>query len=132
MAGLKRRRRWILGKQKNSQGRCDMPKEKITRWDILDYLDNEKSIAAYLQVALEENNPSGFISAIGDVVRARGVNKMAKDMGVSREGLYKSFSGSRKPNIETVLNALDTLGMQIVIQPKASITSGKTRQKNAV
>ena len=108
-----------------------MAKEKITRWDILDYLDNEKSVAAYLQVALEENNPSGFISAIGDVVRARGVNKMAKDMGVSREGLYKSFSGSRKPNIETVLNALDTLGMKIVIQPKSPVIRKTARQKTA-
>jgi len=95
-----------------------MAKEKITRWNILDYLDNEKSIAAYLQVALEENNPSGFLVAIGDVVRARGINAMAEEMGVSREGLYKSFSGKRKPNIETVFNALDKLGLQIIIQPK--------------
>ena len=95
-----------------------MAKEKITRWNILDYLDNEKAIAAYLQVALEENNPSGFLVAIGDVVRARGINSMAEEMGVSREGLYKSFSGKRKPNIETVFNALDKLGLQIIIQPK--------------
>ena len=95
-----------------------MAKEKVTRWNILDYLDNEKSIAAYLQVALEENNPSGFLVAIGDVVRARGINAMAEEMGVSREGLYKSFSGKRKPNIETVFNALDKLGLQIIIQPK--------------
>ena len=107
-----------------------MAKEKITRWDILDYLDNEESIAAYLQVALEENNPSGFISAIGDVVRARGVNKMAIDMGVSSEELYKSFSGNRKPNIETVMNALDTLGIKIVIQPKDPALVKNTREKN--
>ena len=37
-----------------------MRKEKITRWDILDYLDNEESIAAYLQVVIEENNPAGL------------------------------------------------------------------------
>jgi probable addiction module antidote protein len=95
-----------------------MAKEKITRWDVLDYLDSEEAIAAYLQAALEENNPPGLVGAIGDVVRARGVNAMAKEMGVSRESLYKSFSGGRKPNIETVLNALDKLGLQITIRPK--------------
>ena len=99
-----------------------MAKEKVTRWNILDYIDSEKSIAAYLQVALEENNPAGFVGAIGDVVRARGINAMAEEMGVSREGLYKSFSGKRKPNIETVFNALDKLGMQIIIQPKLNTT----------
>ena len=97
-----------------------MAKERITKWDILDYLDNEESIAAYLQVALDENNPAGLVTAIGDVVRARGVNQMAEEMGVSREGLYKSFSGSRKPNIETVFKALDKLGMRITIQPKTA------------
>jgi len=105
-----------------------MAKEKVTRWNIIDYLDNEKAIAAYLQVALEENNPSGFLVAIGDVVRARGINAMAEEMGVSREGLYKSFSGKRKPNIETVFNALDKLGLQIIIQPKMDTT----RKRKAV
>jgi len=108
-----------------------MAKEKITRWNILDYLDNEKAIAAYLQVALEESNPSGFIGAIGDVVRACGINAIAKEMGVSREGLYKSFSGARKPNIETVFNALDKLGLQIIIQPKSNITK-KKKARHAV
>ncbi|MCL2320010.1 MAG: putative addiction module antidote protein [Treponema sp.] len=105
-----------------------MAKEKITRWNVLDYLDNEKSIAAYLQVAIEDNNLSGLIMAIGDVVRARGVNKMAEEMGVSREGLYKSFSGARKPNIETVFNALDKLGLKIVIQPKTPVARSKTKK----
>ncbi|MCL2092756.1 MAG: putative addiction module antidote protein [Treponema sp.] len=102
-----------------------MAKEKITGWNILDYLDNEKTIAAYLQVALDENDSTGFLVAIGDVVRARGINAMAEEMGVSREGLYKSFSGKRKPNIETVFNALDKLGLQVTIQPKM-----KTTRKN--
>jgi len=62
-----------------------MKEEKVTRWDILDYLDNDESITAYLRVALEENNPAGLVSAIGDVFRARSINKMAKEMGVSRE-----------------------------------------------
>ena len=106
-----------------------MAKEKITQWDVLDYLDNEKSIAAYLQVALDENNPAGLVSAIGDVVRAHGVNRMAKEMGVSREGLYKSFSGVRKPNIETVFNALDKLGMRITIQPKTAAGKRAVRAK---
>jgi probable addiction module antidote protein len=107
-----------------------MTKEKITQWDILDYLDNEKSIAAYLQVAIDENNPTGLICAIGDVIRARGVNNMAKEMGVSREGLYKSFSGKRKPNIETIFNVLDKLGMRIMIKPKP-VTSKKSLRVKA-
>ena len=65
------------------------------------------------------------------VVRARGINAMAEEMGVSREGLYKSFSGKRKPNIETVFNALDKLGMQIIIQPKINIAGSRTQKIKA-
>ncbi|MDR2337714.1 MAG: putative addiction module antidote protein [Deltaproteobacteria bacterium] len=95
-----------------------MKKLKTTKWDILDYLDNEKAIAAYLSAAIAENNLPTFITAIGDVVRARGVNDMAKKMKVGRESLYKSFSGKTKPNFETVIKALDILGVKINVLPK--------------
>ena len=75
-------------------------------------------MADYLQDTLDGKNPTRLIAAIGDIIRAKGVNEMAEKMGVSREGLYKSFSGKRIPNIETVLNALDILGLSIVIVPK--------------
>ena len=74
-----------------------------------------------LETGLYENGAMGLVAAIGDCIRAEGISKMAKKMGVSREGLYKSFSGRRKPNIETVLNALDGLGMRIDIRPKLRV-----------
>jgi len=55
---------------------------------------------------------------------------LTEEMGVSREGFYKSFSGKRKPNIETVFNALDKLGMQVIIQPK--IIAGKNLKVKTV
>ena len=94
-------------------------KIKITEWNVLDYLDNEKSIAAYLSAAIAENDLSHLIIAIGDVVRARGVNEMAKKMKVGRESLYKSFSGKAKPNFETVYKALDALGVRMNVIPKS-------------
>ena len=43
---------------------------------------------------------------------------MAQEMGISREELYKSFSSDMKPNIETIMNELDKLGMRLMILPK--------------
>ena len=68
-------------------------KIKVSDWNVLDYLDNEEAIAAYLQAAVAENDPQSLILAIGDIARARGINKMAADMGVNRESLYKSLNG---------------------------------------
>lgn len=98
-----------------------MTKVKIKDWNVLDFLDSEEAIAAYLQAAASENDPASIVSAIGDIARARGINKMAVAMGVNRESLYKSLSGKRKPAFDTVYNAIDKLGLEIKFVPKQPI-----------
>ena len=62
-------------------------KTQITEWNVLDYLRTEKDIANYLQAALEENDIEFFLVALGDVAKARSINKIAKagQMAVLRE-----------------------------------------------
>jgi probable addiction module antidote protein len=43
----------------------------VTRFDAADYLDSEEMIAEYLAAALEDDNPDVFLSALGDVDKAR-------------------------------------------------------------
>jgi probable addiction module antidote protein len=93
-------------------------KEQFTEWNILDYLKTEKEIETYLDVVAMENDPNALVSAIGTVVRARGVNDLSKRMHVSRESLYKSFSNKTKPRFETIYKAIDSLGFRIAIIPK--------------
>lgn len=98
-------------------------KIKVSDWNILDYLDNEEAIAAYLQAAVAENDPQSLILAIGDIARARGINKMAADMGVNRESLYKSLNGKTKPQFETIYNAIDKLGLEMSFRPKMAVVA---------
>ena len=93
---------------------------KITEWNILDYLKTEEDIANYLEAALEENDIEYFLIALGNVAKARSINKIAKEIGVGRESLYKSFSGARRPNVETVFKAIDALGLKINFTPKST------------
>lgn len=93
-------------------------KTQITEWNVLDYLETEEDIANYLQAALEENDIEFFLVALGDVAKARSINKIAKEIGVGRESLYKSFSGARRPNVETVFKAIDALGLKVNFVPK--------------
>ncbi len=92
---------------------------KLSAWDVIDYLSSEEDIAAYLEAAAEENDPDFMVHAIKDVARARGMNELAKKMGVTREGLYKSFNGSTKPRFETICKALDALGFRLSIKCKS-------------
>ncbi len=91
---------------------------KVTDWNVIDYLKTEEDIANYLEAALEENDIEFFLIALGDVAKARSINKIAKEIGVGRESLYKSFSGARRPNVETVFKAIDALGLKINFTPK--------------
>ena len=50
----------------------------VTRFDAADYLDSEEMIAEYLSATLEDSNPDVFLSALGDVAKARGMAKIAK------------------------------------------------------
>jgi hypothetical protein len=46
-------------------------KAATTRWDVVDYLDSDRKIAAYLEAALEDGDPQVVTAAIGDIARAR-------------------------------------------------------------
>ena len=94
-----------------------MAKEKITKWNVLDGLRNDDEIAAYLEAALDEGYDF-FLSALDDAARAKGINEMAKKMGVNRQSLYKSFGKNKKPNYETVFKAIEGLGLRICFTPK--------------
>jgi hypothetical protein len=47
-------------------------------------------MAAYLQACLEEapDDPALMVAALGDIARARGMVQLAKETGLTREGLY--------------------------------------------
>ena len=90
---------------------------KLSKFDVVDYLDSEEAITAYLRAAAEENDPEFMVQAINDVARARGMNELAQKMGVTREGLYKSLNGNTKPRFETICKALRALGLQLTVEP---------------
>ncbi len=45
------------------------------------------------------------------------MSSVAKETGLSRESLYKSFSGSSKPEFETVRKVLNSFGVRLVVEP---------------
>ena len=91
---------------------------EIKKFDVADYLKTEEDIVEYLKVVSQERNPDLLIKAIGDVARAKSINKISKDIGVNRESLYKSLSGEVGVNFKTIYNVLDVLGLELTIMPK--------------
>lgn len=85
----------------------------FTLFDAADYLDNEETIAAYLNAALEDPDPDAFLVAVKAVARARGMTQLAKDAGLGRESLYKALSPGAKPRYETVMKVVRALGVNL-------------------
>jgi probable addiction module antidote protein len=52
-----------------------------------------------------------------NVAQARQMAKVAKDAGVQRETLYRSFSEQGNPTFETLSSVLGALGMKLSIAP---------------
>ena len=83
---------------------------RTTPFDAAEYLDDERTIVAYLNEVLAEGDPSAVMAALGTVARARGMAKLARSTGLGRESLYKALSSDGNPSFKTVLTVTAALG----------------------
>jgi probable addiction module antidote protein len=88
---------------------------KTTLWDPSEYLDSPESIAAYLEAAFEDGDPSliAAVLGVGDVARAKGMTQLAAEAGVTREALYKALSATGDPRLSTFLGVMKALGIKL-------------------
>lgn len=95
-------------------------KKKVTfsRYDVADYLKSEEDMAAYLAACMEEggDDPAFIAAALGDIARAKGMVQLAKDTGITRDGLYKALRSDGNPNLGTVLKVVKALGLKLTAQ----------------
>jgi probable addiction module antidote protein len=89
--------------------------EQFTKWDAAEHLRTEEDILLYLEACIEENgnDPAFIAKALGDIARARNMSQLAKDIDVSRVGLYKALSGEGNPSFEIISKVASALGLQI-------------------
>ena len=87
--------------------------KKLIPFDAAAYLDSEEAIAEYLSAVMEKDNPELLLAAIGDVAKARGMAKIARDAGLGRESLYKALSPGAKPRFDTIMKVLHAMGLKL-------------------
>ena len=90
---------------------------KSRPFDPAAYLESEEAIAAYLTDALDSNDPGFIADAIGVVARARGMTRVAREAGLSRESLYRTLGQDGNPELSTLLRVLGALGLRLSIRP---------------
>jgi probable addiction module antidote protein len=86
---------------------------ELKPFDAAEHLETDEAIQAYISGALETGDAEFIASAIGTVARAKGMSQLAKETGLSRESLYKSFSCNGNPNLKTLLSVTKALGVSL-------------------
>ena len=86
---------------------------KITTFDISQYLDSKEMVAEYLSQVLEDGDTDELLDAVGNIAKAKGMSQIAKDTGLGRESLYKTFQTGSKPRFETIIKVLNSFGVKL-------------------
>ena len=64
---------------------------ELPEFDVSKYLNDEASIAEYLTMVIEQDDPALLAATLGDIAKARGMTEIAKSTGLAREALYKAL-----------------------------------------
>ena len=90
-----------------------MAKTRTAAWDVVDHLDTEDDMVAYLEAALEDGDAQLVAAVLGDIARAKGMTQVAQGAGLGRESLYKALSPEGNPEFGTVLKVVQALGLRL-------------------
>ncbi len=95
-------------------------KAASTRYEdiLLEDLKDPAEAAAYLQAALEDEDPAVFLLALRQVAQAQGMANVARKAHVGRESLYKTLSENGNPELRTINSLLHAMGLRL------SVTAG--------
>ena len=91
--------------------------ETFTRWDAAEHLHSKEDVRLYLEACAEEDPGDGSLvrAALNDIARAQNMSRLARDAGMTREGLYKALSEGGNPTLATVMRITRALGMKVRI-----------------
>jgi probable addiction module antidote protein len=92
-----------------------MTTETFAPFDSAEYINTFEDVTAYLEAVLEDSydDPKVIAAALGAIARSRNLSQIAREAGMSREGLYKALSADGNPTLATVLKVAHALGLRL-------------------
>lgn len=90
-------------------------------WDPVQSLTTDAARKAYLEAAFADGDPKLIAAALGDIARSKGVSIIAKEAGLSRDAIYKTFRAEGNPTLGSVAKLAAALGYQLSITERTRI-----------
>ena len=91
-------------------------KEKFLPYDPAESLTTPEAIEYFVRDAMEDDDASYIVHALGIAARAKGMTKVANETGLAREALYRSFSEEGNPSLKSTIAVLKSLGFRLTIR----------------
>jgi len=86
---------------------------------LLNRLQDPATAAAYLNAAVEEDDPGAFLQALRNVTEARGgVARIADLTGLNRQQLYRTLSENGNPELRSLSKILGVSGLRLAVVAK--------------
>jgi probable addiction module antidote protein len=93
---------------------------KTKEFDEAAFLKTNEDIAAYITEALATGDAALITHALGVIARTRGMTRIARETGLSRESLYRALSTGGHPEFLTVLKIMEALGLRLTAERVAA------------
>ena len=88
---------------------------KTTPFDIVEFIQAPEDAVEYLKVVMEGANSDEIRAALNNIVRARGVKKIATETGLTRAAIYKALGDNGNPTLSTLLALTKALGVRLSV-----------------
>ena len=88
---------------------------ETTPFDIVDFIQAPEDAVEYLKVVMEGGNSDEIRAALNNIVRARGVQTIAKETGLTRAAVYKALGDKGNPTLSTLLALTKALGVRLSV-----------------
>lgn len=90
--------------------------------DLIEALKDPAEAAAYLNAALEDGDKGTFLLALRNIAEANGGMKaVAEKAHLNRETLYRTLSHRGNPEIRTLFNLLNGMGLKLSVTPEQAV-----------
>jgi probable addiction module antidote protein len=94
-----------------------MSNENFKPYDSAHYLENEETLAGFMDAVMEEggDDPAYIATALGVVARARMLTRLANDAGMSRRELIGALTADPPASAATATKIARALGLPLDI-----------------
>ena len=100
---------------------------ELKPWDSAEFLKTPDDVAGYLEAVFEDGDAALIKHALGVAARAKGMTKVSKATGLTREALYKALQADGDPKLSTFIAVMRALGMRLVAKSADAAAAPEAR-----